>query len=86
VRSVAHVERLFHVGRGSFRPVPRVDSTVIRIEPIVPPPLTPRGATTCATLTRVAFSWRRKQLQKIPARNRASQRQARLRTSSTPRR
>lgn len=64
VRSVARVERLFHVGRGAFRPVPRVDSTVIRIEPIWPPPLTADEETDLRTLTRAAFSWRRKQLQK----------------------
>jgi 16S rRNA (adenine1518-N6/adenine1519-N6)-dimethyltransferase len=64
VRSVARVERLFHVGRGSFRPVPRVDSTVIRIVPIVPPPLTRDEEQDLRSLTRVAFSWRRKQIQK----------------------
>lgn len=64
VRSVARVERLFHVGRGSFRPVPRVDSTVIRIVPIVPPPLTAQEEQDLRSLTRVAFSWRRKQIQK----------------------
>jgi 16S rRNA (adenine1518-N6/adenine1519-N6)-dimethyltransferase len=64
VRSVARVERLFHVGRGSFRPVPRVDSTVIRIVPIVPPPLTADEEQDLRSLTRVAFSWRRKQIQK----------------------
>lgn len=64
VRSVARVERLFHVGRGAFRPVPRVDSTVIRIVPIVPPPLTRDEEQDLRSLTRVAFSWRRKQIQK----------------------
>jgi 16S rRNA (adenine1518-N6/adenine1519-N6)-dimethyltransferase len=64
VRSVARVERLFHVGRASFRPVPRVDSTVIRIVPIVPPPLTADEEQDLRSLTRVAFSWRRKQIQK----------------------
>lgn len=64
VRSVARVERLFHVGRGSFRPVPRVDSSVIRITPIRPPPLTEREELDLRELTRAAFSWRRKQLQK----------------------
>ncbi|MGH7447060.1 MAG: 16S rRNA (adenine(1518)-N(6)/adenine(1519)-N(6))-dimethyltransferase RsmA [Longimicrobiales bacterium] len=64
VRSVARVDRLFHVSRGSFRPVPRVDSTVIRIVPITPPPLTADEEDDLRELTRVAFSWRRKQLQK----------------------
>jgi 16S rRNA (adenine1518-N6/adenine1519-N6)-dimethyltransferase len=64
VRTVARVQRLFNVGRGAFRPVPRVDSTVIAIEPIMPPPLTAVQEAAVRTLTRVAFSWRRKQLQK----------------------
>jgi 16S rRNA (adenine1518-N6/adenine1519-N6)-dimethyltransferase len=65
VRSVARVERLFNVGRGAFRPVPRVDSSVIRIEPLVPPPLSGAEERDLRELTRTAFSWRRKQLQKI---------------------
>jgi 16S rRNA (adenine1518-N6/adenine1519-N6)-dimethyltransferase len=64
VRSVARVERVCHVRRGAFRPVPRVDSTVIRIEPIMPPPLTASEELDLRELTRTAFSWRRKQLQK----------------------
>jgi 16S rRNA (adenine1518-N6/adenine1519-N6)-dimethyltransferase len=64
VRSVARVERLFNVPRGSFRPVPRVDSSVIRIEPITPAPLSPAEEQDLRVLTRTVFSWRRKQLQK----------------------
>jgi 16S rRNA (adenine1518-N6/adenine1519-N6)-dimethyltransferase len=64
VRSVARVEKLFRVSRGSFRPVPGVDSTVLRIEPIEPPPLSPQEETDLRQLTRAAFAWRRKQLQK----------------------
>jgi 16S rRNA (adenine1518-N6/adenine1519-N6)-dimethyltransferase len=64
VRAVARAERLFHVGRRSFRPVPRVDSSVIRLEPLSPPPLTAAEEWDLRELTRVAFSWRRKQLQK----------------------
>lgn len=64
VRSVARVERLFHVARGSFRPVPRVDSTVIRVVPITPPALSSSDEADLRELTRAAFSWRRKQLQK----------------------
>lgn len=65
VRAVANVERLFNVGRGAFRPVPDVDSTVIRITPRRPSPLTPDEEADLRTLTRTTFSWRRKQLQKI---------------------
>jgi 16S rRNA (adenine1518-N6/adenine1519-N6)-dimethyltransferase len=64
VRTVATVHRLFNVGRGSFRPVPRVDSAVIRIEPIFPPPLSAGEERDVRELTRTLFSWRRKQVQK----------------------
>lgn len=65
VRTVAEVTRLFHVGRAAFRPVPDVDSTVLRLQPYQPPPLDAELETELRTLTRVAFGWRRKQLQKI---------------------
>ncbi len=38
IRATADVERLFHVGRGAFRPVPNVDSTVLAIRPRRQPP------------------------------------------------
>lgn len=65
VRAVADVERVCHIGRGSFRPVPRVDSTVLRITPHAPPRLTEDDEGALRRLTRVVFSQRRKQLQKI---------------------
>lgn len=65
VRTVAEIERLFLVRRGSFRPVPDVDSAVIRITPAQPPPLTAQEERDLRALTRASFSWRRKQLQKI---------------------
>lgn len=65
VRTVATVERLFTVSRGAFRPVPAVDSAVIRITPLHPPPLRAGEELDLRTLTRTAFHWRRKQLQKI---------------------
>jgi 16S rRNA (adenine1518-N6/adenine1519-N6)-dimethyltransferase len=65
VQAVARVERLFHVGRGAFRPVPNVDSTVIRLTPSRPPPLTADEERDLRALTRTAFGWRRKQLQRI---------------------
>ncbi len=65
VRSVARVERLFSVGRKAFRPVPRVDSAVVRVEPIRPEPLTPPEEARLRRLVRSAFQWRRKQLGKI---------------------
>jgi 16S rRNA (adenine1518-N6/adenine1519-N6)-dimethyltransferase len=65
VRTVASVERLFDVGRGAFRPVPGVDSAVIRIRPMAPPPMAPDEETRLRTLVRAAFQWRRKQLRRI---------------------
>jgi 16S rRNA (adenine1518-N6/adenine1519-N6)-dimethyltransferase len=65
IRTVADAERLFVVPRGAFRPAPNVDSAVLRIDPLDPPPLTPEEEGDVRTLTRVAFGWRRKQLQRI---------------------
>lgn len=65
VRAVASAERLLDVRRTAFRPVPDVDSTVLRITPIRPPPLEQAEEDALRTLTRVAFSRRRKQLQRI---------------------
>jgi 16S rRNA (adenine1518-N6/adenine1519-N6)-dimethyltransferase len=65
VRTVASVERLFGVGRNAFRPVPRVDSCVIRLRPLVPEPLAAAEEDRLRRLVRAAFQWRRKQLGKI---------------------
>ncbi|MGQ0813694.1 MAG: 16S rRNA (adenine(1518)-N(6)/adenine(1519)-N(6))-dimethyltransferase RsmA [Gemmatimonadota bacterium] len=65
VQSVANVERLFVVPRGAFRPVPNVDSAVVRIMPHQPPTLSATEEVDLRALTRAAFSWRRKQLQNI---------------------
>jgi 16S rRNA (adenine1518-N6/adenine1519-N6)-dimethyltransferase len=62
IRAVADVERVLQVKRGAFRPVPDVDSTVIRIRPRVPAPLTLEEERDLRELTRAAFGWRRKQL------------------------
>lgn len=65
VRAVADAERVLHVGRGSFRPVPDVESTVVRITPHVPPRLPPEEEGALRVLTRAAFGQRRKQFQRI---------------------
>ena len=65
IQSVANVERLFVVPRGAFRPVPNVDSAVVRIVPHRPVPLSETEELDLRALTRAAFSWRRKQLQNI---------------------
>lgn len=73
VALAARAKRLFDVPRTAFRPVPRVDSTVVR--------LTPLPASVCASesaaasrlavrvLVRAAFSWRRKQIGTILVRH-----------------
>lgn len=65
VRAVAHAERVVNVGRKSFRPIPDVDSTVIRIVPHDPPPVTRQDERSLRHLTRAAFGQRRKQFQRI---------------------
>jgi 16S rRNA (adenine1518-N6/adenine1519-N6)-dimethyltransferase len=65
VRTVAEVERLFKVGRRAFRPVPGVDSAVIRIRPFHPERLSADQEAALRRLVRAAFQWRRKQLRRI---------------------
>ena len=65
VQTVAEAERVLHVPPGAFRPRPKVDSTVLRIRPLVPPPLEIGEEAALRRLTRAAFQWRRKQMGKI---------------------
>jgi 16S rRNA (adenine1518-N6/adenine1519-N6)-dimethyltransferase len=65
VRAVADAERVLNVGRNSFRPVPDVESTVIRIVPHDPPRVTEEDERSLRHLTRAAFGQRRKQFQRI---------------------
>ncbi len=65
VQCVATAERLFRVGRSAFRPVPGVDSAVVRIRPLRPEPLLDAEEARLRTLVRACFQWRRKQLGKI---------------------
>lgn len=64
VRTVASCKKLFAVPRTAFRPIPKVDSAIIRIVPDDPPPLSLEEEAGVRRLTRAAFQWRRKQLQK----------------------
>lgn len=64
VRSVADARVLFGVSRKAFRPVPGVDSVVLEIVPHAPPRLDPTDEADLRRLTRAAFQWRRKQMQK----------------------
>lgn len=65
VQTVSTPEIVMQVPRGAFRPVPGVDSSVVRITPRDPAPLTLQEEQGLRVLTRAAFQWRRKQFQKI---------------------
>lgn len=65
VRTVASVERLFRVSRKAFRPVPGVDSAVVRVRPFEPQRMTEEEEFRVRHLVRSAFQWRRKQLGRI---------------------
>lgn len=65
VQAAADAERLFVVPRGAFRPVPNVDSAVVRIVPRRPYRLSAEEEVDLRALTRAAFAMRRKQFQKI---------------------
>ena len=65
VRVVARVERVLRVRRTAFRPVPRVDSVVVRIRPFHPPRASAAREKAVRVLTRAAFQRRRKQFQRI---------------------
>lgn len=65
----AQAARLFKVPRHAFRPVPKVESAVVRLTPYAPPRLSPPMAAKVRRLVRAAFSWRRKQIKTILARH-----------------
>jgi 16S rRNA (adenine1518-N6/adenine1519-N6)-dimethyltransferase len=54
------MQKLFRVAAGAFRPPPRVESAVVRMQPLAEP--LDRGAPAFAALVRRAFSARRKTL------------------------
>jgi len=65
VQAVAGVERVMRVPASAFRPVPAVDSVVLRLSPTHPAPLSPQEEGDLRFLTRRLFQQRRKQLQSI---------------------
>ncbi len=65
VQAIASVQRVLQVPRHAFRPMPDVDSTVIRIIPHKPPQVAQDQEEALRNLTRIAFGHRRKQFQKI---------------------
>ncbi|WP_419948471.1 16S rRNA (adenine(1518)-N(6)/adenine(1519)-N(6))-dimethyltransferase RsmA [Candidatus Palauibacter sp.] len=62
IQAVAEASLVFRVGRQAFRPVPAVDSAVVRLEPR--PDAAGVDREGLRTLTRACFNRRRKQLQK----------------------
>ena len=62
MQATAEASLAFRVGRQAFRPVPAVDSAVVRLEPR--PDATDVDRTALRALTRACFNRRRKQLQK----------------------
>jgi 16S rRNA (adenine1518-N6/adenine1519-N6)-dimethyltransferase len=65
VQAVARAQRMFHVARTAFRPVPNVDSTVLLITPLSPAPLQVEEEHDLRMLTRTLFGQRRKQVQTV---------------------
>ncbi len=64
----AKARTLFSVSRHAFRPVPRVESCVVRITPRHPS-ISREASRRARRLARAAFSWRRKQLRVILSRH-----------------
>jgi 16S rRNA (adenine1518-N6/adenine1519-N6)-dimethyltransferase len=64
VTLVADVESVLEIGPGSFRPPPRVRSTVVRLTPHHRWQLSPERRARLRTLVQAFFGQRRKQLQK----------------------
>ncbi|MFQ6023545.1 MAG: 16S rRNA (adenine(1518)-N(6)/adenine(1519)-N(6))-dimethyltransferase RsmA [Acidiferrobacterales bacterium] len=56
------VERLFEVKSGAFRPPPKVDSAVVRLQPYSTPPIQIADEATFANIVQAAFNQRRKTL------------------------
>ncbi len=56
------VERLFRVAPGSFRPMPQVESAIVRLTPLRPMPVEARDEKLFARVVAEAFSHRRKTL------------------------
>lgn len=62
VQAVARVEKLFVVAKGSFNPVPKVDSAVVRFTPLKQPLIRDHEVPDFRRFTVGMFSYRRKQL------------------------
>jgi len=62
VQSLCHVENLFGVAPGAFRPPPRVHSAVVRLRPLDHPLIAPGEGDGFRAFVQACFSLRRKQL------------------------
>jgi 16S rRNA (adenine1518-N6/adenine1519-N6)-dimethyltransferase len=62
VQAVARVERLFTVPAGAFQPPPKVDSAVLRLEPLAAPLVPERDRAAFRAFVVGLFGYRRKQL------------------------
>lgn len=62
VQSRCGVERVLSVGPGAFSPAPKVDSAVVRLRPLRPPPVDITDPPLHARLVAAAFAQRRKRL------------------------
>jgi len=60
VQTLARVDRIMKVGKNNFKPPPKVESTVVRIEPRRPPP--PINFTEWDAMLRIAFGRKNKTL------------------------
>ena len=65
VQALADARILFRVPPGAFQPPPKVDSAVIRIEPLEHPVIEPGEERSFRTLVQGAFGLRRKQMRKV---------------------
>ena len=65
VQAVARVERLFRVPAGAFRPPPKVESAVVRLEPRADAAVVPAEEHAFRGLVQRAFGLRRKQMRRV---------------------
>lgn len=65
VQAVANAELMFRVAPGSFKPPPKVESAVVRIEPRPDPVIAPEDETAFRRFVQDAFGLRRKQLRRV---------------------
>jgi len=70
VQAVAHVEKLFTIAPGAFRPPPKVRSALIRLTPLADPLVGPDEIAAFRTFVTACFGRRRKQLKNaVPGMN-----------------